>query len=76
MYFFDEKEHHEPHIHAEYSGDSAVFSIATANILAGSLPTNKVRLVQAWIEIHKEDLLANWALATQGQQVYKIDPLH
>ncbi|MBL7975718.1 MAG: DUF4160 domain-containing protein [Candidatus Kapabacteria bacterium] len=52
-----------------------MFSINTANILVGSLPTNKERLVQAWIEIHKEDLNANWSLAIQGQQVFKINPL-
>jgi hypothetical protein len=28
-----------------------------------------------WIEIHKEELLANWELAINGQEVFKIDPL-
>ena len=27
MYFFDDKQHHVPHLHAEYSGRDAVFSI-------------------------------------------------
>ena len=27
MYFFDDKQHHVPHVHAEYSGHEAVFSI-------------------------------------------------
>ena len=44
-------------------------------ILAGSLPKNKLKLVQAWIEIHKEELLANWTLAVNGEQVFKISPL-
>jgi len=34
-----------------------------------------MKLVQAWIEIHKEDLLANWKLAVAGEPVFKIDPL-
>jgi hypothetical protein len=34
-----------------------------------------MKLVQAWIEIHKEELLANWELAINGQEVFKIDPL-
>ena len=75
MYFFDNKEHHVPHIHAEYSGDLAVYAIENGECLAGALPANKERLVQAWIEIHKEDLNANWSLAIQGQQVFKINPL-
>jgi hypothetical protein len=31
--------------------------------------------VQAWIILHKEELMANWDLAIAGQQVFKIDPL-
>lgn len=27
MYFFDDKQHHAPHVHAEHSGDQAVFAI-------------------------------------------------
>lgn len=39
MYFFDDKQHHVPHVHAECSGDDAVFSILTGDVLAGkSLP--------------------------------------
>jgi hypothetical protein len=34
-----------------------------------------MRLVRAWIEIHREDLLANWKLAVEGQQPFKIEPL-
>jgi len=34
-----------------------------------------MKLVQAWIEIHKEELLANWELALNGQEVFKIEPL-
>ena len=33
------------------------------------------QLVQAWIEIHREDLLADWELAVSGQQVFPIEPL-
>ena len=36
---------------------------------------SKMRLVQAWIEIHKDELIADWDLAVQGQNPYKIDPL-
>jgi hypothetical protein len=39
------------------------------------LPSNKEKLVQAWIEIHREDLMANWQLASSGNKVFTIDPL-
>jgi hypothetical protein len=44
-------------------------------LIADDLPKNKLKLVQAWIEIRKEDLMADWNLAVQGQEVFKIDPL-
>jgi hypothetical protein len=31
--------------------------------------------LQAWIELHKEELVADWELAVSGEQPYKIDPL-
>jgi hypothetical protein len=75
MYYFDNKRHHRPHIHAQYGDEEAVVSIDDAEVLEGGIPRAKLRLVQAWIEIHREELLANWKLAIQGQQVYRIDPL-
>lgn len=75
IYFFDNKEHHVPHIHAEYAEKKAVFSIETGQILAGHFPSNKSKLVQAWIEIHKEELIANWQFAVNGDEVFKIEPL-
>ena len=50
LYFFDDKQHHVPHIHAEYAGQRAVFSIDDGQVLVGALPSGKTRLVQAWIE--------------------------
>jgi hypothetical protein len=34
-----------------------------------------MKLVQAWIEIHHDDLMADWKLAIAGQELFKIDPL-
>ena len=75
MYFFDDKQHHVPHVHAGYAGREAVFSIVNGDIVAGELPSGKARLVQAWIEIHREELQADWELAVHGEEAFKIDPL-
>lgn len=32
-------------------------------------------MVQAWIEMHREDLRADWELAVDGQIPFPIDPL-
>ena len=75
MYFLDNKKHKRPHIHVQYQGKEAVFSIPEGKLLEGTLPQNKIKLVCAWIEIHREELLADWKLAVQGAEIFKIDPL-
>ena len=75
MFFFDAQRHKTPHIHVKYQEQEAVFSIPEGELIEGELKSNKTRLVQAWIEIHKEELMANWELAINGQEVFKIDPL-
>jgi len=75
MYYTDNKQHHVAHIHVEYGDEKAVFSIADGKLLAGKFPKNKTRLVQAWIEIRREELNADWKLAVKGEEVFKIDPL-
>ncbi len=75
MYYYDNKKHSKPHIHAEFSEHQATISIEDGELLGGNLPKAKMKLVQAWIEIHREDLLANWKLAVAGEPVFRIDPL-
>jgi hypothetical protein len=75
LYFFDDERHSTPHIHARYQGQQASFAISDGAILSGELPVAKARLVQAWIEIHRDALAANWELAVQGQPPFSIEPL-
>jgi desulfoferrodoxin (superoxide reductase-like protein) len=75
MYFFDTRRHHLPHVHVKYADQEAVIAIATGEILEGIIKPNKLKLVQAWIEIHQEELMADWELASQGQPVFRIEPL-
>ena len=75
MYYLDTKQHKLPHIHIKYAESEAVYQIPDGNLLEGSLPANKEKLVKAWIEIHKEELMANWQLAITGNKVFTIDPL-
>lgn len=75
LYFLDNKHHHLPHIHAKYAEFEASVGIADGEILAGELPRKQLRLVQAWIELRKDELVADWELAASGETPYKIDPL-
>lgn len=53
----------------------ASIAIPDGETLEGSLPSRQMKLVQAWIELHQDDLMADWFLATNGQTPFKIDPL-
>jgi hypothetical protein len=75
MYFMDIKQHKAPHIHAMYQGEEAVFAIETAELLDGKFPVKQTRLVQAWIELRREELIADWSLAFKGQPVERVEPL-
>ncbi|MCK5131885.1 MAG: DUF4160 domain-containing protein [Candidatus Sabulitectum sp.] len=75
MYFADNRRHRKPHIHVSYQDKEAVIALPDGDLLAGSLPSNKMKLLQAWIEIHRDELIADWELAVSGQQPYKIEPL-
>ncbi len=66
--------HNMPHIHAEYSGDEVVVAL-DGTILEGGIPKAKMKLLDAWMEIHREDLEANWKLLSNGEQFFRIDPL-
>jgi hypothetical protein len=73
--YFAPKEHNPPHIHAYYQNFKAVINILNCDILNGELPPKQVRLVVAWIEIHKEELIADWELCQNGDRPFAIEPL-
>ena len=75
MYYFDNRKHRQPHIHVASGDDEAVVSIPDGEVIEGRLRNAKLKLVQAWIEIHQEELMKDWQLAVTGQAVFRIDPL-
>jgi len=75
MYFKDNRQHKAPHIHVKYQDHEVVVSIPEGEVLGGSIPSPKMKLLQAWIELHKDELIADWELAVSGQHPYKIEPL-
>lgn len=73
--YYAPKEHNPPHIHVYYQDDSASIGIQSCEVLTGSLPTKQLRLVVAWIEIHRDELMADWALCQNGEKPFAIEPL-
>lgn len=73
--YFGPKEHNPPHVHASYQGQNASFKIEDGKILVGDFPRRQAKLVDAWIEIHREELMANWGLCQGGDEPFPVDPL-
>jgi hypothetical protein len=75
MFYRDNRRYNLPHIHVRYQGDAASISIDAGLLLDGSLPKKQLKMVQAWIEIHKEELCVDWELAVNGDDPFRIAPL-
>lgn len=71
MYWDD---HLPPHFHAEYGSHKAAYNL-DGDLIAGDMPRKQDKLIAAWAVLHSEELAANWELAGNHEQLYKIDPL-
>lgn len=75
IFSYDDKRHHRPHIHIKCGEFEAGIAIDDGDILYGGLPRSKMKLIQAWIEIHQHELQDDWQLAVKGRKPFKIKPL-
>lgn len=69
------QDHMPPHFHVTYGDDEALVDIHFAVILRGRLPSSRLKMVLAWAEIHRKELLENWARAQNSEELLPIDPL-
>ena len=67
--------HHLPHFHAYCQDEVAVYGLDPIELIAGSLARRERRLVEAWAELHQEELKADWQRLQAGQPPFPIDPL-
>jgi Domain of unknown function (DUF4160) len=68
MFFND---HNPPHFKVVYAEFEANVLIENGDLLNGDLPISKLKLVQAWAEIHKIELLDMW----ESKNFHKIKAL-
>jgi len=71
--FFDD--HNPPHFHARYGDYSGAIRIDDFALIESFLPPRALGLVIEWAEIHKEELLINWKLASESKDLFSIEPL-
>ncbi len=74
MIFKDDSQHHKPHIHVYYNEYEASVGI-DGELIAGSMPVKQLKLVQAWLVIHEDELYEAWNNAVRGMPFGKIEPL-
>lgn len=71
MFYYD---HNPPHIHAVYGEYRVVISIKE-QIVYGKMPKRALNLIFEWMDLHKDELLKDWELASNGDPLFKIEPL-
>lgn len=74
LLYLDDEKHHKPHIHVYYGEYEASIGI-DGELLSGSLPLKKLRLIQAWLILHEDELYMAWNNAVRGQEFNSIEPL-
>ena len=65
----------QPHIYADFQGATARITLNPCEMTQSNLSKKQERLVLAWVEIHQDDLLANWDLVNHGQEPVTIEAL-
>ncbi|MEK6614604.1 MAG: DUF4160 domain-containing protein [Bacteroidota bacterium] len=75
MFMESGERHNVPHFHAYYQNDIAVFSIQPVELIAGNLPRRQLRFVEAWAELHQQELSNDWKLLQSGHLPVPIEPL-
>jgi hypothetical protein len=69
------REHQPPHFHATYAGQEVLVSIQELEVLEGDMPSKQLKMLLGWAAFHQDELMENWALAEQRQELFCIEPL-
>jgi hypothetical protein len=69
------RDHPPTHFHAIYGEFEALIEIETGSIFKGKLPRTAYELVNAWRELHLQELRDDWNRARQQLPVLPIAPL-
>jgi len=68
------KDHSPPHFHVSYGDYKAIVTIHDG-IVKGEMPQRALKMVFEWLELYRVDLLLNWNLAQNREELRKIEPL-
>jgi hypothetical protein len=74
MNWGDTGKHNTPRFHAEYQDYEGSFNL-DGEMIVGNIPRKQEALIRAWALLHGDELSANWKLAGQMTETFRIDPL-
>jgi hypothetical protein len=71
------EDHNPPHFHAYYQGVSATFLFNGEVLKEGKkkIPAKQKAFIKAWALLHEDELAANWYLAQNAGEPFKIKGL-
>lgn len=73
MYY---NEHYPPHFHVKYGEFKAEIEIQTLTLINGVLPKRAKALILEWADEHRYELMEDWELARQKNELRVIEPLN
>lgn len=69
------REHQPPHFHATYGGQEVLVSIKELEVIEGEMQNKQLKMLLGWAALHQDELMENWCLAENKQELFAIDPL-
>jgi hypothetical protein len=68
------RDHEPPHFHATYGGFEITVGILDG-IVQGRFPRRALGHVLEWLDLHRDELIANWERARAREALEPIPPL-
>ena len=73
--FMNWSEHQPPHFHATYGGQEVLVSIKDLEVIEGEMQNKQLKMLLGWAALHQDELMENWYLAENKQELFAIEPL-
>lgn len=65
----------EPHFYVEFDDQEAALSIPEGKVISGSVPPKQLMILEGWLSLHEDEMMANWTLLQRNEQLYPVNPL-
>ena len=68
-------DHRPPHVHAKYCGYEVSVLIKDLEVLDGKMPKKQLNMILGWVAFHQDELMENWKLAENKEDLFEIEPM-